>query len=194
MFDAKLNLLANDRKDDLRSAALLIKVEAILFALLVATALTVFALFSGHLIVHGTRLDYDARSISSSKEYEELMSQVRAINGYLKRTDAARPSVAWSHVLRAATELVPDGIRLSSIQATADGRMTISGTAATRDALLTMKDALEESPLFEEVTSPLSNILQKRDVKFDFELKYAPLAAAQEDKAKQTPTQGGKIK
>ena len=73
------------------------------------------------------------------------------------------------------TSATPEGIRLSEIDVTPKGKISLRGTAATREDVLTYKGSLEATGLFAHISSPLSNILQRTDIQFTFEATYQPL-------------------
>lgn len=168
-----LNLLPPANKAALRTGFVFAYVQSILIIVMVMALLAAGTLAAMRMQVQGVYEDFTARSTTSSREFDTMIEETKAINGYLTRMEAMRMSTtSWSTVLRTVTELTPSGIRISGIRAGATGIVSVTGTAATREDVLAMRDSLEVSPLFEKVQSPLSNILQQRDVKFDFEMQY----------------------
>jgi Tfp pilus assembly protein PilN len=170
-----LNLLPPANKTALRTGFIFAYAQSMLVLVLAVIALVAGTLLAVRAQVLSVHADYAARATGPSREYDTLVSETKAVNTYLKRLESLRvSSVQWSSVLRAITETVPTGVRLTGIRANASGLISVSGVAETRDDVLAMREQLEDSPMFEKVQSPLSNILERRDVKFDFEMRYLP--------------------
>jgi hypothetical protein len=70
--------------------------------------------------------------------------------------------------LVAFSALVPDGVTLNAValDASRGARSTISGQAATRDALLAFKERLQGAPYVGEVELPLEHLLSRTDARF----------------------------
>ena len=74
----------------------------------------------------------------------------------------------WVGYIINISELVPANVSLNSIstsQKTKD--FIIRGYSRNRDALITLKSNLENSPLFSEVNVPLSNFLTQEEITFE---------------------------
>jgi len=56
----------------------------------------------------------------------------------------------------------------------AENRATVAGLAATRSELLKFIDLLKASPGIKTVTSPVSNIIQEKDINFSLSIETGP--------------------
>ncbi len=75
-------------------------------------------------------------------------------------------------ILVELSRLTPATIRLTALRiAVADQSAQLTGLAQTRDVLLLYQKALEESNLFLEVASPLSNLTNRENVEFSLQFK-----------------------
>lgn len=178
MTDTALNLLPPPHKEDIRSAALFLRLQNIGLAAAATAVIVAGSIGAAAVLVKGISDDYTARSTSSSREFDGLMTEVRAINGYLRKVESQLPAANWSEILLSITELAPPDVRITSIRGEADGTIHVIGSALTRDSMLAMRTALEASPDFGKIDSPLSNLLQQRDVSFEFVLTHEALNAA----------------
>lgn len=182
MTDTSLNLLPPSHKADIRSAAIFLRLQTIGLVACGTAVVIAIAVGGAAVLVRNISNDFTARSTDSSREFDVMMAEVRAINGYLKNLDDQRPAAEWSEVLLGITELAPADVRIASVRGEADGTIHVIGSALTRDSMLAMRAALEDSPQFGKVDSPLSNLLQQRDVSFEFVLTHEAMAAAASSK------------
>lgn len=68
----------------------------------------------------------------------------------------------------------PPGITISSFTIDRNGGITITGFAATRDNLLALEQFLRDSSRFQDIASPLTNIIQETDINFSFKGTLKP--------------------
>ena len=61
------------------------------------------------------------------------------------------------------------GIRITTISAHRDATVTITGSANTRSNLLDFEKSLRDANMFQELHSPISNILREVNINFTFE-------------------------
>ncbi len=105
------------------------------------------------------------RLVEIEKKIKQANSRLSQI--HLKQKDL----ILWVPLLEEMAELTPGRIYLTSFSyQLAENQIYLSGWANTRDNLLTFQDSLEESPFFVEVEAPLSNLLKKSDIDFNFTL------------------------
>ncbi len=100
-----------------------------------------------------------------------VKQQVKELNGFI--TDyqqLASTTPRWSKVLRAFSELPPDGVQVTSV--TADvGRRTVSirGFAPEREQVIEFYNRIRaDADHFEAVDYPLENVERPRNVSFHF--------------------------
>lgn len=175
-----LNLLSPEKKAVLRTGFIFAYVQTMVFIIFLVVAFASGTLLAVRMMLKGTYEDLAKRSSGGPDESSVITDDFKKINDYLKRIDGLdQRFVPWSKVLEELTRYVPEGTQLSSVHVERTGKITLSGIAARRDDVLTLQTRLEQSPMFKDVKAPLSNILQQRDVKFDFELRYVAPQAPQ---------------
>lgn len=175
---ATLNLLAPEKKASLRTEFVFAYLQSALGMVLLCVGFSSATVLGLRMVVNGMHEDLVQRAAASTDDSKGVTAEIAEINRYLTRMEelTAAPT-PWSRVLARIAAITPDGVILSGINMTDGSKFTLSGTAATREDVLALRAALESSEEFAEVSSPLSNILQPRDVRFTFEFKTAAKAA-----------------
>lgn len=108
---------------------------------------------------------FSSTAISESSEDEERILTLNAVTETGMSLLAQTPT--WSTVLDEITLRTPDEITITMLAAPGfTEKITLSGTAETRNALNNYKKSLQESPLFTEIDLPLTNLGEKRDIPF----------------------------
>ena len=106
---------------------------------------------------------------SKSAQAEETELRVTEVNETLRRlqTDYALRESALTSNMQTLFREAPAGITLLTFSYEKEtSRISLRGTATTRNDLLQFISAIRNHPLFEQVESPVENILQDRDVSF----------------------------
>lgn len=171
-----LNLLSPEKKAVLRTGFIFAYVQTMLFIVFLVVVFSSGTLLALRMMLKGTYDDLARRSDGSVDESKAITTEIKKINDYLERIDGIQKRyVPWSIVLEVLTRQVPEGMQITSLNATKDGKILLSGVARQRSDVLTLQSRLEQSGEFTDVKSPISNILQQRDVKFDFEFRYAKI-------------------
>ena len=172
-MQATLNLLSPEKKAELRTGFIFAYAQTMLFIVFLIVAFASGTLVAVRMMFKGTYEDLTQRSQSGGDESKAITTDIKKINDYLKRIDGIQQRfVPWSKVLEDLSRSVPEGMLLTQLRVERDGKIYVSGIARDRQDVLTLQSRLEQSPLFKDIKSPLSNILQQKDVKFDFELMY----------------------
>ena len=74
---------------------------------------------------------------------------------------------AWSNILIEISGSTTNGVIINSINLQkSNSSFQFSGIADTRDSLLAFKTNLEQSPFFNNIESPISNLLTKENISF----------------------------
>ncbi len=169
-----LNLLPSEKRAALRLQFIASYAETMLFIFFVVAVFAAGTLVALRMSLAKTYDDFTRRSDAGAEETQAITDEIKAINGYMQRVNAFEGRFTpWSSVLVKIAALVPAGVRIDSIRVD-KGAIAIAGAADTRDDVLLLQQRLRDSGLFTDVQSPLSNILQDRNVHFEFEMRYAP--------------------
>ena len=138
--------------------------------------LTVEALLTG-IILLGVRirllqtLDAVTSRQILTTEYVSVNNEIRALNETISRIESIqRLALPASTLLADLVGRAPGGIIVTSLDfETKTDALRIAGIAETRESLLTFEAALRASPHVKTFESPISNLLKKRDVNFQFQ-------------------------
>jgi len=175
-----LNLLPPLKKKALQNELILAHFQSIILILLVTVTFAI-----GTLIIVRTQLNANYQDLarrssdSASAEATADLENIKQTNAYLRRVrDIQSQYISWSEIVEAVTAIMPPDTRLENLQIDQDGKVHLTGVAKTRDGALELLKRLKGAPFLKDVQSPLTNILQKDNVSFDFEMHYAKAPAA----------------
>ncbi len=107
---------------------------------------------------------------------QPIMQSIRELNEDLEANKTiAHEYTEWSHWLSSFSSLIPRGNQILILDLKRDVRtIQITGRSRTRDDLLRFKENLETSPLIKEIQFPLSNLLLKENIRFEFTAAINP--------------------
>lgn len=178
-----LNLLPPKEKKEFRFLSVNKILDYYLFVLF--SGLVFFALvFFGakYFLIYNSNVFKAAIEERMSGEIEqsidEMEEKIKEINRLIGITsDINENKTDFFGILRELSVIRPDGIFFNSIThdlAADDGKkpykFSIEGFAAKREEFLDFLDKIEASHYFEDVNSPLSNLVKKED--FDFRITF----------------------
>ena len=107
-----------------------------------------------------------------SRIEEEVKGTYALIQKAKKLDKAEEKKFTWSQVLEELAGSIPPGITLETFKPNEElTEITITGTAVSRDQILVLEEKLKNSDLYTEVVAPVSNLVAKNDVTFEFTLK-----------------------
>lgn len=174
-----LNLLAPEKKRALQTGFIMAFAQTMMFIFFVVAAFVAGTILSVRFVLANTYESLTNQTTEAADESDRAAEDTKVINVYLKRIDGLQKhAVAWSGVLAALSAATPDGVTAEFVSVERDGKILIRGRADDRDDVIELRRRLLEIPLITGVSNPLSNLLQKKDVKFEFEMQYAPLKTA----------------
>ena len=114
-----------------------------------------------------------AFNTSSTESTTSISDKANAFNDLVGQTSALiRKEVAWSKIIteiknKTTADIIINNISLPS----ANGQLSITGTAANREAINTLKTSFESSAIFTEINIPLNNLGKKVDIPFSMTFK-----------------------
>jgi Tfp pilus assembly protein PilN len=105
--------------------------------------------------------------------YQELRGQIAKQNENLGfMADVSSKRVIWSDLFADFYSVMPPGTRVQSLEGsiTPNPRLTFSGQAISRSALVVLEDRLKQLPWVSQVEAPNSNLLQRANPLFMFDV------------------------
>lgn len=107
---------------------------------------------------------------NEAQEAEALERKADQLNHLAARYNNFRKNnISFSDVFLALQKIIPSGSRLEVFFLDGAARkVIISGLAQSRDDVLMFEERLKKSDVFEKLDSPLSNLLERVNVSFNF--------------------------
>lgn len=109
----------------------------------------------------------------NQEKNKKIQQNIENINKILSRISIIEKNkTIWSETLFELIKITPNDLSFVNLKISdEDKKIEIIGLAKTRESLLTFRDNLEKSEYFENVTSPISNIISPTDINFSIEAK-----------------------
>lgn len=114
------------------------------------------------------RIDIE-RKAEKSSEAANIEEEIKELNEILQTIEKVRQKESFNfpQILRVIGSLVPNGVIMNSITFQG-GTINLKGHADSRQGVLLLKENLEKEESFQNVVSPLSNIVKEKDIDFNF--------------------------
>lgn len=167
-----LNLLSPAQKDALRMRVLYALIERLMITLVFFTFLSGFLLILTKIQLSKNLTEIESRQILTA-EYLTVNDSVKALEQQIARIETLQHmAISPSSLLRDIGERTPEGIAITSLRFDIPASiLEVTGVAAKRDDLLSYEASLKKSPFVKQLDSPISNLLRKTDVDFQFAIK-----------------------
>ncbi|TAK96794.1 hypothetical protein EPO05_00910 [Patescibacteria group bacterium] len=171
-----IDLLPEQKKTEISRSKTVRMIVAQEFGLAFPVFLLVVILFSVQLIlkIQNESLEAIYNEEQSQGGYQELRrfeEKFKEINSKIDLVSKIQQNhLDWSGALVKLSQLTPDGITVTGL-ITKEYRIFLVGKAKARDDLLDFEQTLNDSDCFTEVNMPLSNLVSKSDVDFQFDFK-----------------------
>lgn len=151
------------------------------FLLVLSVFAVAFLVLSGAKVLLNQNLQQEQEASSALQKAAleqrgELLDQrIQEFNSSLSSIKAIQRSYTkWTTVLADLARILPRGIVLSTFEANKpSGTFSIKGTAAARSDLLAFQQALAELPTFVDMSTPVSNLLERENIAFELEGKLS---------------------
>lgn len=172
------NFLSNEYKESLKKEFYsrilhILTVFSVFWALVFGTTLVAGVAF---LSIQNNALEEridSMQSLKGAQEAEEIEKNIADLNGLLLKIQGIKENKSHNvaAILSDIAPMVPEGSYISTFSFNSRTNIVlINGHANERIQVITLKDRFEESSLFAEVESPLSNLIQSNDIDFKFTL------------------------
>lgn len=177
-----LNLLSPFKKKRLGQLIKFLFIKEILEIITFAVALLAVIHLAGFQILNNFLTDLSQSTTAINKDFSEVNREIARLNLLVRHTAAAGTRFAplSPHIVR-VIQLIPSDIKLNSFDINrATQELTLSGTAATRDALIRFQESIQKEPWIANASTPVSGLFQKTNINFEIKTKLldiAPLSA-----------------
>lgn len=173
-----INLLTKEKIAYLRKYLFLVTTHDFAAFSFVLISFIGIILLMAHILLVNTFNDTIAQTTLVTKEYGGMNSLIRRTNLKLATLNSIEKEFTrWSDIMVSFSKLVPENVSLTALSADGNAReMIVRGTAVSREDLLKFMKALEDSGSFENIESPISNLLTKSDLLFELKMKISETA------------------
>lgn len=170
-----LNLLSPDKKKNLAAEvgfsqvkkALLILIISCITGISMTVAVRVLLTHELHTIESDISSATESLTTNGDDTAEIIIKKINDKGTQLTQIQSSY--VSWSSLLYQLGQTPNNNIQLKSLQFNQDdGTFDVQGYAKTRDDLLVFKEALEQLPFLQNINSPISNLIKKEDITFQF--------------------------
>ena len=172
---ATINLLPPEKKKALRTGFIMAYAQTMAFFFFIIAAFVSAMFLSVRVLLQNNYAGLTAQANGGADESDKVAADIEDINAYLRRVEARQKKFTpWSDVTASIVNTVPAGIMLENIDLRPkDSRILMRGMAADRNDVLELYNRLKALPFVTDLSNPLSNLLQRKDVRFEFDMKYA---------------------
>ncbi len=127
--------------------------------------------FENRELIHSLALQREAmEKIDANRVMQDAMTIQSTIASLRKSTERPALSLAMFDLFAAPQR----GIMITSFAIDNNRNVSFSGNAMTRDDLLRFEQYVRDSARFQDITSPLANIIQEANISFNFQATLKP--------------------
>lgn len=168
-----LNLISPALQQELKFKKIYLTLKNALILILLFTIGMAIVLLITKMILQKNFYQIIDQTTLLSKSNLRFISEIRKLNSDLQNISKIQKEyIPWSKVLLDFVTLVPDKVMINELSFNqSENQLILKGKTKSRDLMLQFKDNLENSSLFSGVELPLSSLLKKEDVDFEFKAK-----------------------
>lgn len=161
-----INLLSPEKRRESATRMLFRHVKTLLEITLFFALLIAIVTIGAKLLLLDTVLTVTSAPTANirTRDLEVKIRKVNAATALLTRLQGE--TIPWSSFLMRLSDVVPPGIRLHelTLDTKKTPRLSLKGSAATRQDLLVFKTALEKLPFIADLSFPITNLLSPKDI------------------------------
>lgn len=169
MLPTRLNFLSSEKRKHLKQLANLQFAKSTVEICLIVLSIIGIACLGGYWVLESHVESLLSRVESTARRNRDKIVLIERINTTLKDVKAFQTAYKpWEPFMADMLSAIPEGITVQRLTINrATKACTMTGTASTRDDLLTLQNTLRAEPYIAEATVPIDQlILQKTNVPF----------------------------
>lgn len=170
-----LNLLSSKERKKIRLEKNFLLTKNVIFDISLALIIIIVSLLATTIILNLYKKDFDKTieneiNLLSSTKRESLEKSTKELNAQLNTIESIQKEyVKWSNLLTELTKVVPVGVKINSLELNKNNKkVNITGVSKNREVLLEFQNNLKNLNYFTNITSPISNLLVRENVEFQF--------------------------
>lgn len=168
-----LNIISERTKKEIKTKNIYYVVVKILSVLVILISIYAIIFLLATLSIQIKLVQTILENSSLTQNVENYNQQIIKINNKLGVIlDIKNDFIEWSYLLEYLSNNISSNITLDRI--TLDkvgGTMVVNGTSRNRDSLLALKNFLEDSDYFSDVSLPTESLLEKENIDFQITSK-----------------------
>ena len=170
MIKITLNLLSPTQKEYLRYERAYLQIRTVMWLMLTFTVIISGLLLVARLMLQDNYATVLTTTTLVNDKNKSIDRDIASLNKSLKEAESIQANfIKWSKIIIDINKVIPDNVEISYLNLEQKTRLfNLNGKALKRDDFLTLKTNLETLPYFEELSSPLTNLLLREDVNFEF--------------------------
>ena len=163
-----LNLLSPEQKEELKIKKIYIMAKEIVMLILLFTSIIAMILIASRFVLETELASIINKNASNIAVGNIINSEITGLNTKINRVHQIQSVYYnWSKLLEHLSVITPDNITYTFIKLhKTEASLELTGTAKTREDLLSFKDQLMESEYLSNTDVPLDNLLAKENNQF----------------------------
>jgi len=170
----KINIIPNKIKKEIKINFVYNLIKSFLYmSIIVLSILGIILMISEYILLSSLAKEINSSSLNFKNTANTSQNKVNDINTKLLLLENVQNDfIRWSTFFNFISKKTPEGIKLSRLTIKNKGtEISFSGNAKTRNILLSFKEMLEKSAIFENIQFPIQNLLQKENINFEIKAK-----------------------
>lgn len=170
MIKITLNLLSPSQKEYLRYEHAYFYIRTVMWLMLTFTVIISGLLLVARLMLQDNYATVLTTTTLVNEKNRSIDRDIANFNKNLKDVGVIQSDfVKWSNIIININAAIPENIEITYLNLEQKTRLfNLHGKALRREDFLTLKSNLEALPYFEELSSPLTNLLLRENVTFEF--------------------------
>ena len=163
-----LNLVSKELREDIKSKHIYNLLKKICLLIITVSIFISIILLSAKIMMQNNFnkiVEQTTLVTGTSSSYNQ---KVNTINSKISSVKNIQNNyIALSYLIESLSKITPNSLSYSMMEINIEEKkMELRGSADDRDDLLAIKKGLGELGVFENIESPIQNILQKKDINF----------------------------
>lgn len=171
----RLNIIPEEYETRFRVRRIYITARQLMMILIIYMLLLASLLLLARFILQRefTRIVNETSLVTADNR--ALERKVDTLNDFVKSISVVQNKhIAWTPIMLNVSEATPPGVILNNIVFDSEKNGTISGTANTRNDLLTLRDNLNTISAFTDINLPITDLVTSQNLTFNLKFKVDP--------------------
>lgn len=176
MINVTLNLISPSQKKYLRYEQAYLQIRTSMWLVMIFAVVISCLLLVTRLMLQDNYATVLTTTTLVNEKNRAIDKDIAEFNKNLKAVESIQADfVKWSNIVLSINNSIPQNIEVTYLNLEQKTRLfNLHGKALRRDDFLALKSNLEALPYFDELSSPLTNLLLKENVTFEFTGKIKP--------------------